>query len=157
MLPLRLGLVKKLTFIVPRSPDRGRFARDQPAIDSYVPCGGRAARPRSRSAGDRYYASREPAKPDSWRGRARSPLPPPTRPHDSRDAYFSRDSRPRSPRREYGPPLNSRYNGPPRAGSPAPLKRGREASLNGRGPRSPPPAKRERLASPPREYIRARR
>ncbi|KAI9823341.1 MAG: hypothetical protein M1832_002565 [Thelocarpon impressellum] len=46
---------------------------------------------------------------------------------------------------------------PPRRGpSPGGMKRGREYSPPGRGARSPPPAKRERLASPQADYDRPR-
>ena len=130
------------------SPDRGR-PRDPPPVDSYIPPG-RVGRRRSRSPRDNRYDTRSPPRNETWRTRR---SPPPTRRYDSRESYPPRDAYSRSDRGDYLAPA-SRY---PRGRSSTPQVRGRELSPDGRPMRSPPPPRRERVASPPLGYGRARR
>ncbi|KAF2810722.1 uncharacterized protein BDZ99DRAFT_475616 [Mytilinidion resinicola] len=123
-----------------RSPPR----RPLPVADTYVP-GNRPARPRSRSPGFR-RRSRSPPRGESWRARPRSPM---RRAYSPRRDDYRNDTRARSPpRREYE--SYRRSPRPVRERSPLPLKRPRDISpARSRGMRSPPPAKRERIESPP--------
>ena len=129
-----------------RSPPR-RGA--PPSSDTYVP--GRPPRARSPSV-DRYRRrSRSPAYRsrdkdiDSYRSRARSPV----RTRDD-DRGYRRAPSPRAYDRDHDRDYERGRRGYSRDRSPVPVKRSRDASLDGRGIRSSIPAKRERLASPRR-------
>lgn len=135
-----------------RSPPRRERERE-PVVDSYAPSRG-PTRGRSRSPprGDSYRRRSPsprgyrdaPRGADSYRARPRSP---PRREELPRDDLFRRE-----PPRDYREDDRYARRSPPRYRdrSPLPLKRGREPSLDSRGRRTPPPSKRERLASPPR-------
>ena len=136
--------------------------RSPPPADTYFPNSGRAPRLRSRSVGYSRRRSRSPqfhqrrgSPPpgNAWKGGDR----PPQRRWSPRREPVRRDDRPRSPSprrvRSRSPVAEPRRHSPRgmRQRSPVGVKRTRELSPSiNRGLRSPPPAKRERLVSPPR-------